>query len=93
MATTTGVGPSGTTVSGVVLQARSSATTPGSVSPMSGAQYWNQINNGCLTETKSQGSMWSCWALQKMVNDGYPNNEFFIVTFDGKTHSNGSGMH
>ena len=48
MATTTGVGPSGTTVSGVVLQAPSSATTPGSVSPMSGAQYWNMINNGCL---------------------------------------------
>jgi hypothetical protein len=93
MATTTGVGPSGTTVSGVVLQAPSSATTPGSVSPMSGAQYWNQINNGCLTETKSQGWMWSCWALKKMINDGYLNNDFFFVTFDGKTHSNGSGMH
>ena len=37
--------------------------------------------------------MYSCWALRKMFNDGYPNNDFFIVAFDGKADSNGNGMH
>ena len=92
MATTTGVGPDGTTVSGVVLKAPSAAITPGSVSPMSGAQYWNQINNGCLSETKSQGWMYNCWSLKKMYN-GYADYDFFILTFDGTAYANGSGMH
>ena len=82
MATTTGVGPDGATVSGVVLKAPSAAITPGSVSPMSGAQYWNQINNGCLSETKSQGWMYNCRSLKKMYN-GYADYDFFILTFDG----------
>ena len=92
MATTTGVGPDGATVSGVVLKAPSAAITPSSVSPMSGAQYWNQINNGCLSETKSQGWMYNCWSLKKMYN-GYANYDFFILTFDGTAYANGSGMH
>jgi hypothetical protein len=92
MATTTGAGADGATVSGVVLQAPSSTRALGSLSPMSGAQYWNQINNGCLSETKSQGWMYNCWSLKKMYN-GYSNYDFFILTFDGTAYSNGSGMH
>ncbi len=92
MATTTGVGPDGTTVSGVVLQAPSSTITPGAVTPMSGAQYWNQINTGCLSETKSQGWMYNCWSLKKMYN-GYDDYDFFILTFDGTANANNTGMH
>jgi hypothetical protein len=59
---------------------------------MSGAQYWNQINNGCLSETKSQGWMYNCWSLKKMFN-GYSNYDFFVISFDGTASSNGRGMH
>ena len=58
------------------------------------SQYWSQINNGCLSSSKTQGWMYSCWTLKKMMNDGYPSNDFFIVTFDGEAYgyANGSGI-
>ena len=96
IARTTGTRPDGTTGPGIVLDARTTSHSPtqasAGVSPATG-QGWSQINNGCLTENKSQGSMYSCWTLQKMYNDGYPYNDFYTVTFDGTARSNGSGMH
>jgi hypothetical protein len=96
IARTTAIRPDGTTGPAIVLDAGATSQSPtqayAGVSPAA-AQYWNQINNGCLSEDKSQGWMYSCWSLKKMFNDGYPNNDFYIVVFDGTAHSNGSGMH
>jgi hypothetical protein len=93
-----GLRPDGTYGPSVVLdagkvQARPAKSTAGVAQPMA-AQYWSQINNGCLSLDKTQGWMYSCWTLKKMQNDGYPNNDFYIVTFDGETYgyATGSGI-
>lgn len=92
MTRSTATRPDGTIGPSVVLQAPSPSLASAGVSPAAGAQYWNQINNGCLSETKSQGWMYNCWSLKKMFN-GYSNYDFFIVSFNGTAYSNGSGMH